>query len=328
MKLWQRIKLFFIYLFAGMHAADRNLTSGEKDVGMDEAGIERRQESDNVFSQLLRGEVTQEVKEVRHEMYYAERKSHEYEYGGGGRAVKKTKSLFSNTSIENSDGHNIVLVQPNIKIGHSLHDYGIIPVTDGDECGAYYDDSKDKDPDGITDSVKVLKFEYDYLPKFKLENYVEKVVVKDDEKGNRYVDLYFTIGFDSVNRLDRQFSNELDRVFKGDRRSDILFFNALSFTTLKSSLKDENLRYRFTDFVFRETVYNEGYRILRYSCKTDLDGVDLLDEIYDERTAKLNEENAPRENRSVDIVTAVQIAKDAEYDYNTAEELMKDASNG
>ena len=322
MSLWKRVKIFFAYLFAGMHAADRNLISGEKDVGMDEAGIERRQESDNVFAQLLRGEVTQEVKEVRHEMYYAERKSHDYEYGGGGRAVKKNKSMFSYQDVENEDGYKLVLVQPNIKSQLSLHDYGIIPVEDG----AYYDDEKDKDPDAISDSVKSLKFRYDFTPKFKLENYVEKVVLRDAPDGTRYADLYFQKGYDTVNRVDRQFSNELDRVFEGDRRSDILHFDALSFVTCRASLVVENLRYELADFKYVECFEFAGYRVLRYTCTTVVDGEDTLNEIYDERTAKLNEEKAMRKGVSVDLITAVGIAKDAEYDYDTAEALMKEAN--
>lgn len=323
MNIWKKVKLFFAYLFAGMHAADKNLTSGEKDTGMDEAGIERRQESDSVYAQLLRGEVTQEVKEVRHEMYYAERKSHEYEYGGGGRAVKKSQSMFSYQDVENGDGYKLVLIQPNIKVQLSLYDYGIVPVDDG----VYYDDTKDTDPDGITASMKVLKFKYDFTPKFKLENYVDKVVLRDAPDGTRYADLYFPTGYDTVNRIDRQFSNELDRVMDGDRRSDILHFEELSFATCKASLVVENLEYVLNEFVFKEAFSYAGYRVCRYTCKTVVDGRDLLNEVYDERTAKLIEEKAPRKETKIDLTTAVEIVQRENYDYDTAEELMNEVAN-
>ena len=55
-------------------------------------------EENNVLHDLLRGEVTQEVRELRHEMYYAERESHKYKYTGNGTAVKKN-SLYDGGNI-------------------------------------------------------------------------------------------------------------------------------------------------------------------------------------------------------------------------------------
>ena len=90
-RIWANIRIFLHYLFAGMVSADKEISNGEKNSSAsDGVGIEQKKEVDNVYSQMLRGEVTEEVKELRYEMYQADRKSHDYVYSGGGR-----KTMFS-----------------------------------------------------------------------------------------------------------------------------------------------------------------------------------------------------------------------------------------
>lgn len=84
-RIWANIRIFLHYLFAGMVSADKEISNGEKNSSAsDGVGIEQKKEVDNVYSQMLRGEVTEEVKELRYEMYQADRKSHDYVYSGGG----------------------------------------------------------------------------------------------------------------------------------------------------------------------------------------------------------------------------------------------------
>ena len=73
-RLWAKIKIFFFYLFAGMKNANDVAFTGQKDVEAgDGSGIEQQKEVNSVYKDLLRGELTQEVIELRHEMYFAER---------------------------------------------------------------------------------------------------------------------------------------------------------------------------------------------------------------------------------------------------------------
>ena len=94
-KIKRYIQIAFYSLFYGMRSADKLLSTSNTDNEIDAngiGGIEQQQEQQSVYKDLLNGVVTEQVRQLRHEMYYAERKSREYQYGGGGTA-KKT-SMF------------------------------------------------------------------------------------------------------------------------------------------------------------------------------------------------------------------------------------------
>ena len=69
--------------------------------------------------------LTQEVIELRHEMYFAERASKKYKYTGNGRAVKMNDIIKYNGNLETSDGLDISIVQENKEDVGSLLDYEI-----------------------------------------------------------------------------------------------------------------------------------------------------------------------------------------------------------
>ena len=86
---------FFYGLASAMKQGDKMLSTSQKGEADDnQVGIEQHVKQDNVFSDLIRGIVTERVKEARHELYLAERKSYGYEYAGGGRARKKKKNTM------------------------------------------------------------------------------------------------------------------------------------------------------------------------------------------------------------------------------------------
>ena len=71
----------------GMKAGDELLATSSKD---DNAGssIHKKVEQNSLLEALLRGEVTQEVEELRYETYKAEEESNNYAYVGNGQSVK------------------------------------------------------------------------------------------------------------------------------------------------------------------------------------------------------------------------------------------------
>ena len=323
-KFWLNVKLFFHYFFAGMASADAEITSGEKTSATgDGIGIEQKKETNNVFAQLIRGEVTEEVKELRYEMYQADRKSHEYTYSGGGRAKKN--NIFSyGGSIDEEDGNEIQIVQENDTISLSLTDYGIISY--GEHVA--YDDTKDNDPDKLHDGEKRIHIRYWDVPRFKIENFAKKIVVKKtDEPEKRILDLYFWDRPNQFERISRIFVNYMEKIYNREVRPDIFDFEGLGFISYRAYGTDATKMYGYSNIQYRGIKKFDGNYVVSLMADVVEDGTDLLDDIYHESTAKKIANNEARENASINLIDAAEAIKGPSVTKEEAEEIFSEVEN-
>ena len=301
-----------------MRSADDKLTVGGKLGSDDGTTINQQKESKSLYEALLRGEVTQEVIEARHEMYYSERRSHDYIYNGGGRAAKLNRVFDYDGNIENSDGHRVQIVQDNKLDMANYEDYGID--INYEATNNIYGTIKNEDISKKAYTVKVL---YDFIPKFRLEEHIKKVVVKicDDK---RIVDLYFSKYPIEFDRISRQFVNAMTAIYVGDVRSELLEINSISFVTKNAYGSDDLIRYSYNNFEFKDIIEFDGSYVLRFLCDVVEDGTDLIEEFYDETTEQKSREHSPREGATVNMELAQEIMERDSYDVDTAKSLMED----
>ena len=320
---WLKIKIFFHYLFIGMRSADNELSTGAKEGASDGSSIEQKKEQDSLYAAMLRGEVTQEVKEARHEMYYAERKSHDYIYNGGGHSKKINKLFDYDGKIERSDGNPVLIVQDNYHDQASLEDYGIsMDVVEKLGTDAYSTIKME----GISKKTYTVSIERDFIPKFKIEEFTKKIVVKDlGEK--RVLDIYvskYPVEFDRRSRL---FTNIVEEIYQGDTRNELIDFKTLSFITRNAYGADDLICFTFGDFEFHDIIDFDGNYVLRFTC-TPVEKKDLVSEFFDESAARKSEEHAPRKNATIDFDAAAEIISRDSYDADAAEKLLEELDEG
>jgi hypothetical protein len=292
-KIWLNIKIFFTLLFNGLKNANDIAFTGNKDTNIGTgSSIEQQKEVQNVYKDMLKGELTQEVIELRHEMYFAERASKKYKYTGNGRAVKQNNINEYKGKLEESDGLEVSLVQENKEDPGSLMDFGIYNMG--------VDVSYEKKVDERLRNIRQRKFTInigrDFTPRFNLENYTSKIVLKLLNENETMFDIYiskYVKQFDNVHKI---FLKQIEQIYIGDTRNDILDFKTLDFITYKAYGADDLLEFEFKDIQFENIIKFDEFYVLRFIGKNVKYGNDLLNDIYDERTAKLNEEHAPRNN--------------------------------
>ena len=315
-KLWLNIRLFFTLLAKGLKNANDIAFTGNKDVdSANGSSIEQQKEVQNVYKDMLKGELTQEVIELRHEMYFAERASKKYKYAGNGRVIKQNNIMDYKGSLENSDGLDVLLVQENKEDAGSLMDYGIYNM--GNNV------SYEKDIDDKLRSIRKRKFtlniKRDFIPRFCLESYVTKIVLKPLNENETMIDLYLSKYVKQFDNIHKLFLKQIEQIYVGEIRNDILDFNSLDFITYNAHGSDDLLEYDFNNIKFENIIkFNEFY-VLRFIGDNVKFGNDLLNEIYDERTAKLNEEHAPRNNN----IIAWDIAISKVEENNQVEEAIE-----
>lgn len=288
-----KIRIFFFYLFRGLIAGDAIIKNNKNCDVIPDGGIEEKQEQQSVINDLLKGEITEEVKELRHEMYYSERKSHEYVYCGGGN-VKKNSMFDYNGSAEKSDGNPIKLVQMTHQIVRGMSDDAIstnkslnnfkIPISDGREEYS-------------------IKIERNFCPRFLIERYTVKLVVKEvkEKNGKALLDFYVPNDKQQFNNITKLFQSELDRIYMGDKKSDLVIFDKVSFTTKNCFGSPDLFYYEYKNPIFSDIIKFDGHYVLRFYCDVSVNGFDTLSDIYHAPTAEKNEKHEARDGASINF---------------------------
>ena len=324
-KFWNSIRLFFISLAWGMRGADKIISNSNKEnEGGDISGIEQQKSQESVYANLLRGEVTQEVKEFRHEMYYAERKSHEYVYAGGGHAVKKNKIFDYKGNIDRSDGLKVQIVQDNREDMSSLIENGIYSQgTEFELSEQAKGDLKEKERRDFT-----IKIERDFFPSFRIEQYATKIVVKRGEDGSALLDIYIWSEPRQFDNRHKLFLSAIKKIVDGDRHSDIIDFDNLSFITY-NAYGAENLKYFSYDNIhFCEIIPFDGNYVLKFTANVVNDGEDLIQEFYNEIAAEKSKNHEARKNApDISLESAIEAIEEENYDFDQAKDLMKELKN-
>lgn len=314
-KIWLNVKLFFYYLMHGLRGADELMTSQNKEGG-DGSTIEQKKEVQNVYADLLRGEVTQEVRELRHEMYYAERLSHQYDYGGNGRAVKKNHMFSYNGNIEQSDGYPIQLIQDNREDVTLSADFNEFLIQNGKEAISK-----------VVGREFTIKVKRDFVPTMRIEEYATKLVVKRISKDRVILDFYTPETPKQFDRRSRIFTNKLASIYEGDVRTDLIDFNGVSFVAYNAYGSDDLREYEYNNIKYELILTFDGNYILRFTADIVKDGTDMITEFYDESAAEKSDKHEMRKGANFSYEAGVEMIEKDNYDAETAEKLMGELKN-
>lgn len=211
----------------GMKAANSEIMGGGDS---DEVGTTITQEmhDQRVGRHLLKGEVTQEVEELRYRTYKVANESEKYEYVGNGVAIKKEEN-----EPNQGERKKYKFSQENENICESVLDTL-------KQVGEY--------------GVEKYRFEMEYTSfvKFKLEKYATSVDVNiNDETGTIETILHFNSQPNPYDATSKPFINELEKLTEASneyeiKRSEIASsVKDFSFSTYRASKEENFVTYSF-----------------------------------------------------------------------------------
>lgn len=281
-KLFTYLKyLWFGFILGMKKTEDETLHSSGNDLDTGST-INQKVSDHSVAKALLRGEVTQEVIDLRYRTYEVARESTHYTYFSPTLAKKKKPNDNKFLKVENEENREIVTVQEN--------KLDVETVTDtllriGDD-GKYVDRTKQYN----------IIMDRDCAVRFKLEQFAKKVVVKNgDADTEAILDVYVSKYPDDKVFISKAFIHEVERIKTQGVRSDITNIDRLSFETYKAYKLDDMIRFEFGNLQFKCVVEYDGDYIIRFVAKIIDGGTDLTKEFYSERMAKKYAEKAPKE---------------------------------
>lgn len=231
----------------GLKGADTEIM-GSKQVDSNGTTINQEVSDERVAKHLLKGEVTQEVEELRYRTYRVENESKKYKYLGNGTAIKDTIGDYYGK--KSNDRTKFKFTQENVGVCESVSETL-------KQVGNY--------------GMERYMFEIDYnsFVRFKVEKFITKIDVEiDEESGKIETTLHFNTEPNPYDAASMPFINELKKllgnnsvyfVSKHEIASSIM---NLSFTTYKALNEEDFVNYCFINGAKFKSFKQEGYEYL------------------------------------------------------------------
>lgn len=247
---------------------------------------------------LINGEVTQEVLNLKWRTY---------------KILKATEGVKSTISGYDEDGMPIVkTTKRNPKLGlkkvkvDSFDDYKLEIVLDNTEIALSTADSMGNENLSILDSVlenydddgnlvsvshatinandlmatekgeRPIKITRPTPPNFFIENLTKKMNVRKINKKERLLEFYVSKYPDEYNRTTRLFLSAIKKVVEGNHQS-FLELDDIEFVSYKTIGVEDFLLFKYKDIVFDKIVEYNGFYVIKFKAKIDINGKDILE---------------------------------------------------
>lgn len=308
--LFLNFRILWHSLFVGMKSADDKTMGVMKEGSTTDNAIEEHIAEEGVYADLLRGEVTQEVMELRDSNYRGYKGSFDYKYIGNGNVSKKTTMASPKLNIYNPESLNVLLIQDNKLIVNGILD-------------AVGEAEKEGDEVKNINSVFTMNVERDVFPKFLIEKYINKIVVRDNGRGVK-IDLYCSAYAGQFSPTDALFVNEMKNILEDKvKYKDTVLIDSFEFITDSCYGAKDITFYKFGNLQYESIVLYDGNFVITYNGIAICDGLDLTEQY---RTEEMNRKYANKEMREGAVIT-LDFSEKEEFDTTTALDLLNEYRN-
>jgi hypothetical protein len=264
---------------------------------------------------LVNGEITQEVLNLKWRTY---------------KILKATNGVKSTITGYDEDGMPIVkTTKKNNKLGikkvkmDEYDDYKLEMVLDNSEIALNTTDMMNNDNLSILDAVmqnydddgniisashavigstelmaiekgeRPLKITREYVPNFFLENYTKKLNVRKINKKERLLEFYVSSYVDEYNKHTTLFLKNLKKAINNPKQS-FLELSEVEFVTYKTIGVEDFLLFKYNNLKFDKIVEFNGFYVIKFKAKVEINGEDVLDEHRVEELDKKYEQKASK----------------------------------
>ncbi len=276
--LLNNIKFFFYSLIYGMKNTEDNILHQTGISSNDGISIIKEVEDKRVSKALLKGEVTQEVEELRYRTYKVEKESKTFEYFAPTLALKKDGQDTKFLKYDDRDGLELITVQPNDTLIETVEDTL-------EQVGG-----RGKRVDHR------IKIKRNFIPRYKIEEYITRLDVKKLDDTHVILDMYVSKYPNDKDFKSKGFVREIEKIRDEKIKSDVLDYEEISFITKHAYKIDDMVKFVFRNIWFREVVEFDGHYIVRFKASLNRDIIDLT-KIYYSKT--MDEKYKNKEKKEV-----------------------------
>jgi hypothetical protein len=114
-------------------------------------------------------------------------------------------------------------------------------------------------------------------PNFLIENYTKKLNVRKINKEEKLLEFYVSIYPDEYNKNGDMFLRGIKKAIAGDKQR-FLNFESVEFITYKTIGVEDFLMFKYKDVVFDKIVEYNGFYVIKFKAKVDINGKDILED--------------------------------------------------
>lgn len=253
------IKFFKKMLYAlpfGMKGGDTTIKSSITSIPSPTM-IENDVQKSNLGTDLLQGEVTQAVEELRFMDYSVTNESKKYKYIGDGQAIKQ--NIVKSNGVYN-------FIQDNKIICESV-------VNELQRVGQYGNDSY---------TLKIINKD---TPRFRIEKYCQYIQVQINPS-EISLTMFFSKYPNQYEVSSKAFINELEKNYSlSIAKPSIADLEMISFVTYKASGEDDLIMYTFKELSFSHIEKNDHGYLIKWNAKS-YNRENLIEKFYSETMNK------------------------------------------
>ena len=270
---------------------------------------------------LIKGEVTQEVKDLRWRMYKMLNASDKMivtsmgvdEEGYHDLDIEEPnelggKVLLAKIKMDEFDDYPLEMVLKNepITLGTSaafndnLSAYTDTQVAEtviknemGEIIGATLGEIDNDAYQSFIKSENPLEVIREYMPKFEIEKYTKKLNVRTISEKEKLIEFYVSKYPDEYNRKTRLFISEVKRAIENPRSTDILDIKNISFVTYKTIGVKDFHHFKYEVKSFDKIIEFDGNYVIKFKCGVMVNGEYLLEK-YREEELEIKYQNKER----------------------------------
>ena len=171
-KIKQNIQIFFYELFYGMKRTEDAVFHQTGITNGNGISVIKEVEDQRVSKALLKGEVTQQVEELRYRTYKVDKESKTFEYYAPTLALKKDGQDTKFIKYDNSDGLELITSQ--------LNDVLVETVCETlEQVGGRGKRTQHR-----------IQIKRNFVPRYKIEDYITRLDVKKLDESHVILDIY------------------------------------------------------------------------------------------------------------------------------------------
>lgn len=268
------IKNKIMWLSLALYNVEKNALSQKGESLSDDVGTVQRHRQGMLSDSLLHGEVTEEVKLLRHRMYKILDES------------SKIKAMFKKDANGN--------------ITYELINKGLTPTRVKGDPSDTYKVELVIDNTGITDGANLTSEHPDDViidnpivctrkgitPKFKIESYSNRLYVRYIEEDLRLLEFYIPKYVDQYNRKTTFLISELKKLLAAPKYSDVLDIQSVAFITFNAIGSQDFREFIYNIIKFDKIVEYDGSYIIKFIAKVITNGDNIIDKYKHEGQEK------------------------------------------
>lgn len=261
-KIKRNIQIFFYSWFYGMKSTEDKMFHQTGLTNSTGSSIIKEVDNQRVSKALLKGEVTQQVEELRYRTYKVDKESKGFEYYAPTLALKKDKQDTKFMKYDNSDGLELITIQPNDILVETVAETL-------EQVGGRGKRTQHR-----------IKIKRNFVPRYKIEEYITRLDVKKLDESHVILDIYVSKYPNDKDFKSKGFVREIEKIRDEKIKSDILDYEEISFITHHAYKLNDMIKFVFKNIWFREVIEFDGHYILKFKASLKQDTLDLTKKYF------------------------------------------------